>query len=139
MVPVWRHFARGPRAVPEPVATPFIWVAAYLGALGLVTVLDLLGALDRTEFALGALSVLAGALGTRGRFAAAPGTALLCWALLNIFATRPTGEISWAVDRDPEWVGCLLAAAVIGTATGRVLHARAAYRRVTPDGDGDRG
>ncbi|GAA2095532.1 hypothetical protein GCM10009801_64430 [Streptomyces albiaxialis] len=137
MVPEWRHFARGPRAVPEPVATPFIWLAASFGALALVGVLDLLGALDRTEFALAALSLLAGALGLRGRFAAAPGTALLCWALLNICATRPTGEISWAGHRDPEWVACLLAAAVIGTATGRVAHARAAYRRVTPyDGPG---
>ncbi|MFG3258472.1 hypothetical protein [Streptomyces sp. NPDC048172] len=118
--------------MPEPVATPFIWLGASLGALVLVGALDLLGALDRTEFALAALSVLAAGLGLRGRFAAAPGTALLCWALLNICATRPTGEISWAGHRDPEWVACLLAAAVLGTAAGRVAHARAAYRRVTP-------
>ncbi|MEV0318220.1 hypothetical protein ACIBKX_08140 [Streptomyces sp. NPDC050658] len=133
----WRHIAGGARAVPEPVATPFIWTAACSGAFVLVNLMDLLGALDRTGLALAALSVLAALLGVLGRVAAAPGTALLCWALLNFFATHPTGEISWAGHRDPEWMACLLAAALIGTATGRVLHARAAYRRLTPyDGMG---
>ncbi|MEV0126549.1 hypothetical protein AB0I16_34235 [Streptomyces sp. NPDC050703] len=128
----WRHIARGARPVPEPLATPFVWTAASWGSFALIGVFDLLGALDRTGFALAALSLLAGALGMFGRFAAAPGTALLCWALLNVFATHPTGEISWAGHRDPGWMACLLAAALIGTATGRLLYARAAYRRVTP-------
>ncbi|MFG2647866.1 hypothetical protein [Streptomyces sp. NPDC048436] len=114
------------------MATPFIWTAAYAGSFVLVSVLDLLDALDRTGLALAALSVLAALLGVRGRFAAAPGTALLCWILLNVFATHPTGQISWAGHRDPEWMACLLAAALIGTAAGRVLHARAAYRRLSP-------
>ncbi|MEV0112846.1 hypothetical protein AB0H77_06260 [Streptomyces sp. NPDC050844] len=135
----WRQVASGARAVPEPVPTPLIWAGAYAGAFGLVSLFDLLGVLDRTGFALAALSLLAAVLGVRSRLAAAPGTALLCWALLNIFATAPTGEISWAGHRDPEWMACLLAAALLGAATGRVLHARAAYRRITPrDGTGRR-
>ncbi|WP_055700051.1 MULTISPECIES: hypothetical protein [Streptomyces] len=128
----WRYIAKGARAVPEPMATPFVWTAAGWGSLMLVGVLDLLGALDRTGLALAVLSVLAALLGTLGRFAAAPGTALLCWALLNVFAAHPTGELSWAGHRDPGWVACLLAAALIGTAVARVRYARAAYRRVTP-------
>ncbi|MEV0522505.1 hypothetical protein AB0I66_03700 [Streptomyces sp. NPDC050439] len=137
MVVEWRYIAKGVRVVPEPVATPFIWTGAYAGAFVLVMVLDLLGALDRTGIALAALSVLAALLGVRGRFVAAPGTALLCWLLLNFFAAHPIGEISWAGHRDPEWITCLLAAALVGTTAGRVLHARAAYRRVSPyDGRG---
>ncbi|AZM57391.1 hypothetical protein DMA15_00915 [Streptomyces sp. WAC 01529] len=128
----WRYVAKGARAVPEPMATPFVWTAASWGAFVLVSTLDLLGALDRTGLALAALSLLAAVLGMLGRFAAAPGTALLCWALLNVFAAHPTGEISWAGHRDPGWMACLLAAALIGTATARLLSARAAYRRVTP-------
>ncbi|GGV42589.1 hypothetical protein [Streptomyces longisporoflavus] len=137
MVLEWRYIAKGVRVVPEPVATPFLWTAACAGTFALVTVLDLVGALDRTGFALAALSVLAALLGVRGRFAAAPGTALLCWMLLNYFAVHPVGEISWAGHRDPEWMACLLGAALIGTTTGRVLYARAAYRRISPyDGTG---
>jgi hypothetical protein len=128
----WRHIARGARPVPEPMATPFVWTAASWGSFALIGVLDLLGALDRTGFALAALSLLAAVLGMLGRFTAAPGTALLCWALLNFFATHPTGEISWAGHRDPGWMACLLAAALIGTAAGRLFSARAAYRRITP-------
>ncbi|MFF8643018.1 hypothetical protein [Streptomyces sp. NPDC015345] len=128
----WRYIAKGARAVPEPMATPLIWTAASWGSFVLVSTFDLLGALDRTSLALTALSLLAAVLGMLGRFVAAPGTALLCWALLNFFATHPTGEISWAGHRDPGWMACLLAAALLGTATARVLYARAAYRRVTP-------
>ncbi|WAM00551.1 hypothetical protein NOO62_38270 [Streptomyces sp. Je 1-369] len=128
----WRYIAKGARAVPEPMATPFVWTTACSGSLVLVIAFDLLGALDRTGLALAALSVLAALVGTLGRFVAAPGTALLCWALLNVFAAHPTGELSWAGHRDPGWVACLLAAALIGTATARVWYARAAYRRITP-------
>ncbi|MEU6826709.1 hypothetical protein ABZ921_39410 [Streptomyces atriruber] len=128
----WRYIAKGARAVPEPLATPFVWTTACSGSLVLVIAFDLLGALDRTGLALAALSVLAALVGTLGRFVAAPGTALLCWALLNVFAAHPTGELSWAGHRDPGWVACLLAAALIGTATARVWYARAAYRRITP-------
>ncbi|MFH8612893.1 hypothetical protein ACH4D5_36020 [Streptomyces sp. NPDC018029] len=114
------------------MGTPFVWTTACSGSLVLVITFDLLGALDRTGLALAALSVLAALVGMLGRFVAAPGTALLCWALLNVFATHPTGELSWAGHRDPGWVACLLAAALIGTATARVWYARAAYRRITP-------
>lgn len=128
----WRYIAKGARAVPEPMATPFVWTTACSGSLVLVIAFDLLGALDRTGLALAALSVVAALVGTLGRFVAAPGTALLCWALLNVFAAHPTGELSWAGHRDPGWVACLLAAALIGTAAARVWYARAAYRRITP-------
>ncbi|MEU5778170.1 hypothetical protein [Streptomyces venezuelae] len=114
------------------MATPFVWTTACSGSLVLVIAFDLLGALDRTGLALAALSVVAALVGTLGRFVAAPGTALLCWALLNVFAAHPTGELSWAGHRDPGWVACLLAAALIGTAAARVWYARAAYRRITP-------
>ncbi|GAA2295497.1 hypothetical protein OKJ48_29625 [Streptomyces kunmingensis] len=127
----WRRIGRGVRQVPEPWATPLIWTAAYLGAFGLVGLLSLLGFLDRTGLALLVLSLLAGLLGMRGRFIAAPGTAFLCWTCLNVLGTEPTGELSWAGHRDPGWMACLLAAAVVGTVAGRVLQARAAYRRVT--------
>ncbi|WP_428950155.1 hypothetical protein [Streptomyces sp. cg35] len=128
----WRLIGRGARQVPEPWATPLIWTAAYLGAFALVGVCHVLGVLDRTGLALLLLSLLAGLLGMRGRFVAAPGTAFLCWTCLNVLGTEPTGEISWAGHRDPGWMACLLVAAVVGTVTGRVLHARAAYRRVAP-------
>ncbi|HET6859412.1 MAG TPA: hypothetical protein VFH94_20275 [Streptomyces sp.] len=128
----WRQLGSGAKAVPEPIATPFVWAAAFVGACTLVGVLELLGALDRTGIALVVLSLLAALLGVRGRFSAVPGTALLCWLFLNIFATAPTGELSWAGHRDPEWLACLFVAAFTGTAAGRVLSARAAYRRVTP-------
>ncbi|MEU1158657.1 hypothetical protein ABZ369_37485 [Streptomyces sp. NPDC005918] len=132
MVLEWWDIAKGARAVPEPMATPFVWTTACSGSLVLVITFDLLGALDRTGLALAALSVLAALVGTLGRFVAAPGTAVLCWALLNVFAAHPTGELSWAGHRDPGWVACLLAAALIGTATARVWYARAAYRRLSP-------
>ncbi|MEU6995706.1 hypothetical protein ABZ953_34265 [Streptomyces sp. NPDC046465] len=128
----WRYIAKGAKAVPEPMATPFVWTTACSGSLVLVITFDLLGALDRTGLALAALSVLAALLGMLGRFVAAPGTAVLCWSLLNVFAAHPTGELSWAGHRDLGWVACLLAAALIGTAAARVWYARAAYRRVTP-------
>ncbi|MFD9720244.1 hypothetical protein [Streptomyces sp. NPDC056500] len=133
----WWHMVDGARPVPDPVATSFVWTAAYAGAFGLVSVFDLLGVLDHTRLALAALAVFAALLGVRGRFAAAPGTALVCWGFLNVFATHPIGEISWAGHRDPEWIACLLAAALIGTVVGRIRHARAAYRRITPFTDVD--
>ncbi|MEU6390997.1 hypothetical protein [Streptomyces sp. NPDC046939] len=128
----WRPIGRSVRQVPEPWATPLIWTAAYLGAFALVVLLDVLGFLDRTGLALLVLMLLAALLGLRGRFIAAPGTALLCWTSLNVLGTEPAGELSWAGHRDPGWMACLLAAAVVGTVAGRVLHARAAYHRVTP-------
>lgn len=128
----WRYVSHGARAVPEPWAAPLIWTAAYAGSFALVHVLDLLGVLDSSGLALAALSLFAALLGVRGSFVAAPGTALLCWGFLNFFGAYPTGRLSWAVDRDVQWIACLLGAALVGTATARVLQARAAYRRITP-------
>ncbi|MEV3858228.1 hypothetical protein AB0J38_28395 [Streptomyces sp. NPDC050095] len=128
----WRWVGRGARQVPQPWATPLVWTAAYVGAFALVGLFDVLGVLDRTGLALLVLSLLAGLLGMRGRFIAAPGTAFLCWTCLNVLGTEPTGELSWAGHRDAGWMACLLSAAVVGTVAGRVLHARAAYRRLTP-------
>ncbi|MCQ4211233.1 MULTISPECIES: hypothetical protein [Streptomyces] len=128
----WRLIGRGARQVPEPWATPLTWTVAYGSAFVLVALLDVLGVLDRTGLALMTLSLLAAALGLRGRFVAAPGTAALCWVCLNVLGTEPTGELSWAGHRDPGWMACLLLATVAGTAIGRLLHARSAYRRVTP-------
>lgn len=132
---VWRWIGREVRPVPEPWATPLVWAAAYGGAFALVALLDAVGVLDRTGLALVVLSLMAAFLGMRGRLLAAPGTAVLCWACLNVLGTEPTGEISWAGHRDPGWMLCLLAATVVGTVAGRVLHARAAYRRITPHGE----
>lgn len=128
----WRLMSRGIRPVPDPWATPLIWTVAYAAAFALVVLLDVCGMLDQTGFALVTLSLLAAVLGSRGRFAAAPGTALLCWICLNVLGTEPAGELSWAGHRDPGWMAVLLVATVLGTATARVLHARAAYRRVGP-------
>ncbi|MDH6219737.1 hypothetical protein M2283_007076 [Streptomyces pseudovenezuelae] len=66
------------------------------------------------------------------RFTAAPGTAVLCWLFLNGFAVPPAGTLTWAGHRDAFWLACLFTAALVGTALTRLLHARAAYRRVTP-------
>lgn len=133
----WRLIAQGARPVPERVATPLIWAAAFVSTFALMIVLDLVDALDDTGLALAVLSLLAALLGMRGRFTAAPGTALLCWALLNVHAVHPVGEISWAESRDPLWITCLLCAACAGTAAGHVRYARAAYRRIGPSESAD--
>ncbi|MFE0172895.1 hypothetical protein ACFWZ2_11300 [Streptomyces sp. NPDC059002] len=122
----------GAKAVPRPVDSLVVWAGAGAGALLLVGVLNALGVLDRTGLALAVLCSLAAGLGTRGRVVAAPGTAVLCWMVLNFFAAHPTGEVSWAGHRDPEWLVCLLAAGLAGAVASRVVSARAAYRRVTP-------
>ncbi len=106
---------------------------ACAGALTLVALhLTLLGP-DRPAPALVALSLLAALLGLPARFTAAPGTAVLCWLFLNGFAIPPAGTLTWAGQRDTLWFTCLLTATLLGTATARVHHARAAYRRVTVD------
>ncbi|MET7937533.1 hypothetical protein [Streptomyces sp. NPDC005322] len=130
----WRQLSTGLRPVPEPVATPVIWVGAFTGALLLVAAVNFLGGHGRPVFALVALSLLAALLGLCARFVAAPGTAGLCWLFLNGFAIPPAGRLSWAGERDPGWLACLFAAAVAGTALARIVNARAGYRRITPRG-----
>lgn len=130
----WVRLSSGARAVPEPVATPFVWTAACVGALVMMAVFALLGGAGRPTPALVALSLLAGLLGLCARFVAAPGTAVLCWLSLNGLGIPPLGTLTWTGPRDSFWLGCLCAAALAGTALARVLNARAAYRRITPHG-----
>lgn len=107
-----------------------VWAAAFGGALVLVAFLNTFVGIDRPELALPALSLLAALLGLYARFAAAPGTALLCWLILNGFAIPPVGTLTWAGTRDMFWLTCLCAAALVGTVGARLVHAHAAYRRV---------
>ncbi|WP_128379305.1 hypothetical protein [Streptomyces cavernae] len=125
----WRQVTSEARAVPSPVATPLVWSAAFGGALLLVAVLSPAG----PTLALVGLSLFAGLLGLCARFVAAPGTAVLCWLFLNGFGIPPAGRLTWAGHRDTLWLGCLLAAAIAGTVLARIVNARAAYRRITPD------
>ncbi|WP_121709660.1 hypothetical protein [Streptomyces sp. E5N91] len=39
--------------------------------------------------------------------------------------------LTWTGRRDAFWLACLLGAALVGTALARLVHARAAYRRLT--------
>lgn len=129
----WKPLGTGARPIPQPVATPLVWAGAGGGALVLVALVNTVVGPDRPELALTALSLLAALLGLCARFTAAPGTALMCWLFLNGFAIPPAGVLSWAGDRDTTWLACLFTAALVGTALARVLHARAAYRRLAPD------
>ncbi|CAL9521490.1 hypothetical protein SUDANB1_03833 [Streptomyces sp. enrichment culture] len=128
----WKPLGTGARPVPQPVATPLVWAGAGVGALVLVALLNTVVGRERPELALTALSLLAALLGLCARFTAAPGTALLCWLFLNGFAIPPAGVLTWAGHRDTTWLACLLTAALIGTALARLVHARAAYRRLAP-------
>lgn len=96
----WVPLGNGARPVPQPVATPLVWAAAFGGALVLVAVLNTVVGPDRPAYALTALSVLAAVLGLCARFTAAPGTALLCWLFLNGFAIPPAGILTWTAHRD---------------------------------------
>ncbi|MFE0732550.1 hypothetical protein ACFW2X_30765 [Streptomyces antibioticus] len=127
----WVAFRTGSRPVPPPVATPLVWATACGGALTLVAVHTFLVGSDHPGPALAALSLLALLLGVCARFTAAPGTAVLCWLFLNGFAIPPAGTLTWAGHRDTLWLSCLCAATLLGTALARVVHARAAYHRVT--------
>ncbi|MET9058334.1 hypothetical protein [Streptomyces antibioticus] len=127
----WVAFRTGSRPVPRPVATPLVWATACGGALTLVAVHTFLVGRDHPGPALAALSLLALLLGVCARFTAAPGTAVLCWLFLNGFAIPPAGTLTWAGHRDTLWLSCLCAATLLGTALARVVHARAAYHRVT--------
>ncbi|KUL46729.1 hypothetical protein [Streptomyces regalis] len=142
----WVSLSTGARPVPQPVATPLVWVGAFGGAAVLVALLNTLVGPGRPGLALAVLSLLAALLGLCARFTAAPGTAVLCWLFLNGFAIPPAGILTWTGHRDTFWLTCLLAAALIGTALARLTNARAAYRRITAGvtatadpGDGPRG
>ncbi|GAA4973283.1 MULTISPECIES: hypothetical protein [Streptomyces] len=127
----WVPLGSGARPVPRPVAAPLVWAGAFGGALLLVALLNGIVGAGRPGLALVALSLLAAVLGLCARFTAAPGTAVLCWLSLNGFAIPPAGTLTWAGRRDTVWLACLLGAALVGTALARLVHARAAYRRLT--------
>ena len=126
----WVSLRTGARPVPEPVSTTLVWSAAFAGSLLLVAAVNALIGPGRPALALAVLSLLASLLGWCARFAAAPGTALLCWLFLNGFAIPPAGTLSWSIQRDTFWLTCLLTAALTGTTLARLGHARAAYRRL---------
>ncbi|MFC8432835.1 hypothetical protein [Streptomyces sp. NPDC057253] len=126
----WVSLRTGARPVPEPVSTTLVWSAAFAGSLLLVAAVNALIGPGRPALALAVLSLLASLLGWCARFAAAPGTAVLCWLFLNGFAIPPAGTLSWSGQRDTFWLTCLLTAALTGTTLSRLGHARAAYRRV---------
>ncbi|MES5820869.1 hypothetical protein [Streptomyces sp. RG80] len=128
----WVSLSAGVRPVPRPVATPLVWATAFGGALTLVALHITFVGTDRPGLALAGLSLLAGVLGLCARFTAAPGTAVLCWLFLNGFAIPPVGTFTWAAPRDAFWLASLCAAGLFGTVLARLVHARAAYRRVTP-------
>ncbi|BDD76767.1 MULTISPECIES: hypothetical protein [Streptomyces] len=127
----WVPLGSGARPVPRPVADPLVWAGAFGGALLLVGLLNGIVGAGRPGLALVALSLLAALLGLCARFTAAPGTAVLCWLSLNGFAIPPAGTLTWTGRRDAFWLACLLGAALVGTALARLVHARAAYRRLT--------
>ncbi|MFJ5265032.1 hypothetical protein ACIQAC_31670 [Streptomyces sp. NPDC088387] len=127
----WVSLNTGARPVPQPIATPLVWVGACSGALVLVALLNAVFGPGRPGLALTLLALLASLLGSYARFTAAPGTAVACWLFLNGFAIPPAGTLTWAGHRDTFWLACLLTAALFGTALARLVHAHAAYRRVT--------
>ncbi|MEU8617374.1 hypothetical protein [Streptomyces sp. NPDC048623] len=127
----WKRMSSGPRPVPDRVATPSVWVVTSAAALTLVTSFNLLDNRGDPLVDLVALSVIAALVSTGARFAAAPGTALLCWTILNGFAIPPMGRLTWTASQDGGRLACLFAAAVVGTVVARLVHARAAYRRIT--------
>ncbi|WP_343234521.1 MULTISPECIES: hypothetical protein [unclassified Streptomyces] len=129
----WRLLSSGVKPVPYAVAAPSVWAVAGVAALVLVTALNYLNGQGDPAIDLLVLSGLAAALRTGARLIAAPGTALVCWLILNGFATPPMGELTWATGYDLGRLGCLLAAASTGTVIGRIAAARAAYRSLTPE------
>ncbi|MFD3696898.1 hypothetical protein ACFWUZ_12225 [Streptomyces sp. NPDC058646] len=121
--------------MPRPAAPVSVWAAACVASSVLVAALNFLDAQGDPALDLVALCVFAAVLSMRAHLVAAPGTALVCWLLLNGFATPPMGELTWAAPYDLGRLACLLLAAGTGTLVGRLTGARAAYHRVSiPDG-----
>ncbi|MGW6868637.1 DUF4118 domain-containing protein [Streptomyces sp. NPDC054901] len=126
----WKPVHPGRRPVPDPTATSSVWALTTAAALAVVIAFNLLGWQGGTTAGLVVLSLVVALTSTGARLAAAPGTALLCWAILNAFGAPPIGELTWAAPHDPARIVCLLVAATTGTAAARITHARAAYRRL---------
>lgn len=128
----WRSLGTGPKPVPEPVDTTVTWLAAAVAAPALVTAHNLLDRHGDPLIDLIALCALAGILSACARITAAPGTALVCWTFFSLFAVPPIGQFSWSGHHDLNRLGCLLLAAGASTMGTRLLHARAAYRQISP-------
>ncbi|MFJ3965067.1 DUF4118 domain-containing protein [Streptomyces sp. NPDC090036] len=128
----WKPISSGMRPVPSPAATGSVWAAAAVAAVALVAVLNLLDGPGDPAVDLMALSLAVAVVSTGARLAAAPGTALLCWLVLNAFASAPIGELTWEAPFDLLRLACLLAAASTGTVVARLTNARAAHRRLRP-------
>ncbi|MGQ4383487.1 hypothetical protein [Streptomyces sp. SAS_270] len=128
----WRPLRSAVRPVPEPVATPFVWAAAFVGSFLLVAVLSAVGALASSAIGLSALCALAVLLGLPARFRAAPGIAIVCWLFLNGYVIAPRGELAWQGPLDAARLVLLLTAAVLGTLIARIANAVGAHHRATP-------
>ncbi|KOG57193.1 MULTISPECIES: DUF4118 domain-containing protein [Streptomyces] len=128
----WKRISSGMRPVPTPAPTGSVWAAAALAAVALVAVLNLLDGPGDPLIDLLALSLAVAVVSTGARLTAAPGTALLCWLVLNAYATAPIGRLTWDAPYDLVRLACLLAAASTGTVVARLANARAAHRRLTP-------
>ncbi|WP_406174969.1 hypothetical protein [Streptomyces sp. NBC_00996] len=128
----WRPLRTAVRPVAEPVATPFVWAAAFVGSFLLVAVLGAVGGPASSAIGLAALCALAVLLGLPARFRAAPGIATVCWLFLNGYAIAPRGELAWQGHLDAARLVLLLAAAVLGTLIARIVNAVGAHHRVTP-------
>jgi hypothetical protein len=119
------------RPVPEPMPTLLAWGAAFAGAAVLLPVPAVAHAPGHHHaLALGALCALAAVIGGFAPFAAAPGTAVVCWLMFDGFVAHRMGDLGWAGLPDADRLGVLLAAALAGTAAGRLAAARAAHHRI---------
>ncbi|MEU6759205.1 DUF4118 domain-containing protein [Streptomyces sp. NPDC046685] len=127
---VWKRMSSGIRPVPRPAPTPSVWAVAATMALILVTAFNLHDGQGDPTLDLVALSLAVALVSTGARLTAAPGTAFLCWLVLNGFATAPIGQLTWEAPYDLTRFGCLLAAACVGTVTARLSNARAAHHRL---------
>lgn len=132
-MPEWKRIGTGRlRPVPTPAATSTVWTVTAISALALVTAFNFLDGHGDPTLDLVLLSLTVALVSTGARLTAAPGTALLCWFILNGFATAPFGELTWQASYDLARIVCLLVAASAGTLMARLAHARAAYHRLTP-------
>ncbi|APU43244.1 hypothetical protein ACFCYM_06970 [Streptomyces sp. NPDC056254] len=128
----WKQVPSGIRPVPDPAATSIVWAVSAAIAFALAVVFNLLDGQGDPTLDLVAVSVTVAAVSTGARLTAAPGTALLCWLVINAFATAPMGALTWEATYDLGRIACLLAAAGAGTVLARLAHARSAYHRLTP-------
>ncbi|MFE7094890.1 hypothetical protein [Streptomyces erythrochromogenes] len=128
----WKQVRSGTRPVPDPAATSMVWAVAAAITFALVAVFNFLDGQGDPTLDLVAISVTVAVVSTGARLTAAPGTALLCWLVLNAYATAPIGALTWEAPYDLGRIVCLLAAAATGTVLARLAHARSAYHRLTP-------